>query len=1034
MHQFIIEGRVREAQSLLGLPQLFVKAYDDDFLNDDLLGTAFTDDLGYFRIVYQGKDFQEFFDLSPDIYLEVYAPNQTDLLHSTEQGVRINASDFETFDVRIDRSDLGSYAPQLEMELLDEWDEIRANFDPGESIFLSAQGLTPLKPFDVKVLQANGSELYSLRFLSDQYGSIGPVALWIQAGLDDPKTGDLYTVTEARNIWGGRSLRIQLWQDGQQILERTTQFSTVFNRPLLLNGDASGQIRNGFEVGTGSAYLMAYNLPHNGETTYRIFLVNSQHSWREGDPFEPLELGQEVYVDIPFNGEPFIEQEILSSSDLPQGAYDYIARPVSYGVDEDETKVFCDKDVVTRKTPSMVVRKPFAFNSAIKDSQLNVWPCTGKKRGASPYFLFSNTFEPGQDIYFGLQPEVLSPNVNGRLAAIHTFVHRPLQAWATDHSVQNLTVLGDNANVQIVKPQTGSLYVPFQLLWPGASSEGVYDVLVDFGADSIGNLKNFSPNHAFEQDKGLIHGFFQPGFRIIQDPGLSTRFQYAGSYHYFEDCISVTDDDGMSERVERKGVVYFPADFAGATSHHQLSTAQADYPIALVLHGNSNFSNSYEGYDYLLEHLARNGFVAVSIHQKPGMGILARARLIFHHLELIFGDFGVRVRNSIGLMGHSRGGEAVSLAAKLAFQEPALNTYNISAVIALAPTDHFRQHELRDQWAKPYLVLYGSMDGDVVGQPFQGFRRTGFSLYDRTSGAPKSMAFIYGATHARFNTVWRDIDLMAPESMSNFPLGIRIAQHDLQKLISAPLHQQLLKTYVAAFLKLHIEQEAKWEGLFKGEWTPASVEAEHGKKVGIFVQHGREATQRKIIDNFENANWQQSNLGAVSHGGTLNFNPLELHLQTMQTPHETSGMRIAWDNRNGSLSFEIPATDKNMATHQVLSIRIGQRFFNAPLNPIGENKSIYISLTDTQNNKRLINTELFGTIPYPHLKGYIPGRFTLDAMRSIRIPLEAYQMMIQDAPSVDLQEIQRLALEFFPHETGDIVIDDLEISDLVPST
>jgi len=66
-------------------------------------------------------------------------------------------------------------------------------------------------------------------------------------------------------------------------------------------------------------------------------------------------------------------------------------------------------------------------------------------------------------------------------------------------------------------------------------------------------------------------------------------------------------------------VVYFPADGSGATTASQISTVLPNYPIVVAVHGNSSFTNSYQGYNYLLEHWAKNGFIAASIHLNPGM-------------------------------------------------------------------------------------------------------------------------------------------------------------------------------------------------------------------------------------------------------------------------------------------------------------------------------------------------------------------------------------------------------------------------------
>ena len=108
--------------------------------------------------------------------------------------------------------------------------------------------------------------------------------------------------------------------------------------------------------------------------------------------------------------------------------------------------------------------------------------------------------------------------------------------------------------------------------------------------------------------------------------------------------------------------------------------------------------------------------------------------------------------NNVGIVGHSRGGEAVIRAARINTAE-ALG-WQIRAGVSIAPTDY---HHYGDPGV-PLLVIYGSNDGDVAGTWPD---RTCFNIYDE-AGRPRSFVFVYGATHDQFNTVW------APTSLSQW--------------------------------------------------------------------------------------------------------------------------------------------------------------------------------------------------------------------------------------------------------------------------
>lgn len=93
---FRIYGQVCEVRTKRALPGLGIQALDKDFFVDDRLGTATTDQEGRFDIRYAKADFRDFFDLKPDIYLQVRAPDGA-LLCTTEDRVRYEADDTEEF-------------------------------------------------------------------------------------------------------------------------------------------------------------------------------------------------------------------------------------------------------------------------------------------------------------------------------------------------------------------------------------------------------------------------------------------------------------------------------------------------------------------------------------------------------------------------------------------------------------------------------------------------------------------------------------------------------------------------------------------------------------------------------------------------------------------------------------------------------------------------------------------------------------------------------------------------------------------------
>jgi hypothetical protein len=312
------------------------------------------------------------------------------------------------------------------------------------------------------------------------------------------------------------------------------------------------------------------------------------------------------------------------------------------------------------------------------------------------------------------------------------------------------------------------------------------------------------------------------------------------------------------------------------------------FPLVLIVHGNHKMEEfSDPGYGYLGELLASRGFITASIDENfinsswsgDVGGNNLRGWLLLKHLEL-WQDWNKQEGNpfhnkvdllNIALIGHSRGGEAITHAAafnKLKhYPDNASVTFNfgffIRTLIAIAPIDG--QYEpmgvLTPIENINYLVLQGSHDSDVnFFAGARSYRRVRF-----TDGNPwmKASLYIYRANHGQFNTVWGQYDAGPP---LHYLLNRR-------PLLSGDEQRAVAKTYISAFLEATLRGQAQYVPMFRdyrraASWLPDTIyfsrfESSHFQVVSDFDE-SIDITKATIADGTQRGEnldtWRQQEL------------------------------------------------------------------------------------------------------------------------------------------------------------------------------
>ena len=263
------------------------------------------------------------------------------------------------------------------------------------------------------------------------------------------------------------------------------------------------------------------------------------------------------------------------------------------------------------------------------------------------------------------------------------------------------------------------------------------------------------------------------------------------------------------------------------------------FPLVLIVHGNHDMKKfSDPGYAYLGEHLASRGYILASVDENFLNGGLSgendvRGWVLLQHLaawkqwsaEPGNPFFGKVDMARIALIGHSRGGEAVQLAASFnhlpRYPDDARVTmnfgFNIRTVIAIAPVDgtYKPTDRLNPIENVNYFVLHGAHDGDV--QTMMGMRAYDRVRFTEGSSWVKAALYIYRANHGQFNTTWGNNDVGDS--------GWLLAK-DL--LLEGDEQRQIAKVFITGFLDLTLRDKREYLPMFRdhravGTWLPKTT-------------------------------------------------------------------------------------------------------------------------------------------------------------------------------------------------------------------
>ena len=488
--------------------------------------------------------------------------------------------------------------------------------------------------------------------------------------------------------------------------------------------------------------------------------------------------------------------------------------------------------------------------------------------------------------------------------------------------------------------------------------------------------------------------------------------------------------------------------------------AAGQYPLVLIAHGNHGMEDySDPGYSYLGELLASRGFIVVSVDQNYinaswsgdflGKEMPLRAWLLLEHLKqwqewnLSEGHrfFGMVDMENIALIGHSRGGEAVSIAyaynslpfypddSTIAFDYG----FAIRSLVAIAQVDQRYQRRVKLDNVN-FLTLHGSYDSDEPA--YHGMRQFNRIRLDDEMYRIKAGIYIHRANHGQFNSTWGREDAGPPDSWLL----------NLAPIIPAEDQQQIAKAYISAFLETTLHKDLQFVDFLADPRAGASWLPNHA-----YVQQFTDSTFAAIATFDEDLD-----VTTGSHDGAVIRTDDLLVWREQELMHRderrqgTNVVVIGWQAGEGAAPVYTIQLGDDFAAQQInaanlLSFSVSGSTETLPEDDGSDEDSLQdadvepvspdftIDLEDDAGSVASVVASDFMTIAPPLRVQYLKPRQLNDrqynaiwepVLQTINVPLVAFT----DAnPALRLTAARILRLRFDRNEDGIIILDDIGI-------
>ena len=568
----------------------------------------------------------------------------------------------------------------IEFTFYDAHDRRIEELQPGDSLAIELRNLPARRQVQIHIVDERGQEWSYSRLSADSEGYIPRTLIWFNTGVIGTTSRNLehrpdlafVNFKEANAYWAENRAYLELRTEKGDFLERhLLPIAARRTQPLLYPSNAQGVLMNSMDVNRDRFFVSGTDYPAG--STVLLYVVDNRFSWQAGNRFQDIS-GENGTSDITVvqldPGQTSFTTEVWPRQRMRRGRYDLISQVVAPNPNlpalNNQIATFTTSHLASFGTDTAVAL--FEIINGHIVMEIAGRTLEGVHWSQASWFEFADVFERGEDVYGAVDPTDFPPShMGGEYAAYYVVEKESAAYWdnTTPPALVDISGPGYTSQPEVALVKYSCINLTRTPIWPdaqpnGACGENEYQVIVEFGATPASTSADYVTDGVYNKGTDFIDRYPEAGFTVVDDPASCCLYSVGDEGHY-DDVTTGTDPNrafdmtGLGFPLVRNWfTIRYPAQSPGGTGA-SLPTGSDRYPVVLFLHGRhatcasggpfnpscpaADRIASHRGYDYMLDVLAKQGFIAISVDAydiQPSNGINnyeARGVLILEHLN-----------------------------------------------------------------------------------------------------------------------------------------------------------------------------------------------------------------------------------------------------------------------------------------------------------------------------------------------------------------------------------------------------------------